>query len=50
MYQQNNCSNNGWDGTFNGAAQPLGTYVYNWQGVAFNGKIVSGKGTVILVR
>jgi len=50
VYQQNTCSNNGWDGTFGGAAQPMGTYVYNWQGVAFNGQTVSGKGTVVLVR
>jgi gliding motility-associated-like protein len=50
VYQQNNCNASGWDGIFNGAAQPLGTYVYNWQGIAYNGKPVSGKGTVILVR
>ncbi|MGG9960719.1 PKD domain-containing protein [Ferruginibacter sp. SUN106] len=50
VYHQNNCSNSGWDGTFNGTAQPQGAYVYNWQGIAFNGKAISGKGSVILIR
>ncbi len=50
VYQQNTCSNIGWDGTFKGAKQPGGAYVYHWQGVAFNGQTVSGNGSVILVR
>jgi len=50
VYQQNTCNNNGWDGNFGGKAQPGGAYVYNWQGVAFNGQTVSGNGMVVLVR
>ena len=50
VYQQNNCSAIGWDGTYGGKAQPAGAYVYNWQGVAFNGQTVSGQGTVVLIR
>jgi gliding motility-associated-like protein len=50
VYQQNTCFAVGWDGNFKGSAQPLGTYVYHWQGINFNGKKVSGKGALILVR
>ena len=50
VYQKSTCGNNGWDGSFKGKAQPGGAYVYNWQGVAFNGQTVSGQGTVVLVR
>ncbi len=50
VYQQNNCGNTGWDGSFGGKAQPGGAYIYNWQGIAFNGQTVSGSGSVILVR
>jgi gliding motility-associated-like protein len=50
VYQQNTCFAAGWDGNFKGSAQPLGTYVYHWQGINFNGKKVSGKGALILVR
>jgi len=50
VYQQNNCNNIGWDGTFSSKAQTAGAYVYYWQGVAFNGQTVSGNGTVLLVR
>jgi gliding motility-associated-like protein len=50
VFQQNTCNNIGWDGTYKGTKQPGGTYVYNWQGVAFKGQTVSGEGTVVLVR
>ena len=50
VYQQNNCTNIGWDGNFSGKAQPGGAYVYNWQSVALNGQAVSVSGTVVLVR
>ncbi len=42
--------NKGWDGSFNGTAQPSGTYVYQTQGVDYTGKIVFRKGTVVLIR
>ncbi len=40
----------GWDGTFNGAASPQGTYVWILKGVDRNNKPVEMKGSVILVR
>jgi gliding motility-associated-like protein len=50
VYQQSNCNNTGWDGTFKGTKQPGVAFVYTWQGVAFNGQTVGGQGTVLLVR
>jgi len=40
----------GWDGTFNGKMQDLGGYVWMVQGTDYTGKVVSKKGTVVLVR
>ncbi|MFN4007885.1 MAG: PKD domain-containing protein [Chitinophagaceae bacterium] len=40
----------GWDGNFNGIAQPSGTYVFMAQGVDFTGRIIQKKGTVVLIR
>ncbi len=42
--------NTGWDGKFNGTAQPAGTYVYVAQGSTYAGKTVFKKGTVVLIR
>ncbi len=39
-----------WDGTFNGLAQPSGTYVYQTEGKDFLGLTVYRKGTVVLIR
>ncbi len=50
VYEQTSCNSNGWNGFFNGLLQPTGSFVYTWQGVAFDGKIVSGKGSVVLIR
>jgi gliding motility-associated-like protein len=41
---------NGWDGTINGAAQDADAYVFVAQGIDYNGKTVTRKGTVVLVR
>ena len=40
----------GWDGNFNGVAQPAGTYVYITQGRNYKGKTISKKGTFVLIR
>jgi gliding motility-associated-like protein len=40
----------GWDGTYNGVAQPAGTYIYTVQGKNYLGKQLSAKGTVVLIR
>jgi gliding motility-associated-like protein len=51
VYQQQQCGTSvGWDGTVKGKKQNAGAYIYTWQGVDFNGRAVSGKGTVVLVR
>jgi gliding motility-associated-like protein len=45
-----NQENKGWDGTFNGVAQPPGTYVYQALGTDYLGNAVSRKGTIVLIR
>jgi gliding motility-associated-like protein len=40
----------GWDGSFLGKKQPLGTYVWMVKGVDRDGKTVEMKGTVMLVQ
>lgn len=40
----------GWDGKFNGKDQDMGTYVYMVQGVDYFGKVITKKGTVVLIR
>lgn len=50
VYEQRNCSSNGWDGRYKGILQNPGAYVYVWQGIDANGKILNGKGTVMLVK
>ncbi len=39
-----------WDGTFKGVQQPMGTYVWEAGGVAYDGTVVRKTGTVILIR
>jgi gliding motility-associated-like protein len=41
---------NGWDGTFNGKPLASGTYVWMVQGIDYQGKTISKKGTVTLIR
>lgn len=43
-------SQEGWDGTINGAAQQTGTYVWMAAGTDFNGKRIVKKGSVVLLR
>ncbi len=40
----------GWDGTFKGAQQPLGVYVYDVQAVTKTGKLFNKRGNVTLLR
>jgi len=42
--------NDGWDGKVLGGEQPSGTYVWMVQGVARDGKVITKKGTVTLIR
>ncbi|HMK25634.1 MAG TPA: T9SS type B sorting domain-containing protein, partial [Chitinophagaceae bacterium] len=42
--------NKGWDGKLQGVEQPTGTYVFMAQGVDKNGKLLTYKGTVTLIR
>jgi len=45
-----NNSSYGWDGTFNGTIQPVGTYVYMVNVECFTGETFMLKGTVELLR
>lgn len=40
----------GWDGVYNGAPQPTGTYVFVAEGADYKGKTVLRKGTAVLIR
>lgn len=40
----------GWDGLYNGSAQPSGTYIFTAQGIDYTGKIVDKRGTSVLIR
>ena len=49
MFETKNVSE-GWDGTYKGAPQPFGVYVYDLQAVTSTGKIISKHGNVTLLR
>jgi gliding motility-associated-like protein len=40
----------GWDGTYKGAIQPSGTYVWMIKGIDKDGKVIQKQGTVILIK
>jgi gliding motility-associated-like protein len=40
----------GWDGNFNGKPQASGGYVWMVEGMDYTGKIISKKGTMVLIR
>lgn len=40
----------GWDGNFNGKPQATGGYVWMVQGVDYTGRVISKKGTMVLIR
>lgn len=51
VYQNNNMlPGDGWDGTFKGKEQPMGTYVYAYHVTYVNGVIADEKGSATLVR
>ncbi len=49
VFETNNV-NDGWDGTYKGAPQPLGVYVYDVQAVTKTGKVFNKAGNVTLLR
>lgn len=40
----------GWDGIYNGTAQPANTYVFATEGIDYTGKTIFRKGTIVLIR
>lgn len=40
----------GWDGRIKGSAQPVSTFVWVAEGVAYTGKLIQRKGTVTLIK
>jgi gliding motility-associated-like protein len=40
----------GWDGNISGTPQPTGTYVYMVQAIDYTGRVVTKKGTLLLIR
>ena len=40
----------GWDGKLNDKQQASGTFVYTVQGVDYLGKIITKKGTIVLIK
>jgi gliding motility-associated-like protein len=40
----------GWDGKLNGIPQDTGTFVYTVQGIDYQNKVITKKGTVVLIR
>lgn len=40
----------GWDGNISGVPQPTGTYVYMVQATDYTGKVITKKGTLVLIR
>jgi len=49
LYRSSNIAN-GWDGTYKGAKEPVGVYVYYVQAIMIDGKQVNKKGTITLLR
>jgi gliding motility-associated-like protein len=49
LYSTSNL-NEGWDGRIGGVDQPTSTFVWMVQGVARDGKVITKKGTVTLIR
>lgn len=41
---------NGWDGTYKGNKQPVGSYIWIVEGIDINGNIIRRKGSTILIK
>lgn len=50
VYSTNSTTSRGWDGKVAGRDQDQGTYVWMVQGRDYTGKLVSKKGTMVLIR
>ena len=42
--------NKGWDGRWNNATQPAGTYIYTLEMMSLDGRTFTHKGTITLIR
>jgi hypothetical protein len=43
-------STTGWDGTYNGVKQPMGTYTWFAAGTDKNGNVVTANGQTLLIK
>ena len=50
MVFQSNSQEIGWDGTYKGVFQPMDVYAYTLEAEFFDGKKVSKKGDITLIR
>lgn len=42
--------NTGWDGRWGGVEQPAGTYVWMIEGLTKENRVITKKGTVVMIR
>jgi gliding motility-associated-like protein len=49
LYQTSN-ANEGWDGTYRGAKQPMESYVWIAEGIDIDNQIIKRTGTFLLIR
>jgi trimeric autotransporter adhesin len=50
IFQTDSATTKGWDGTFNGKAQPSGVYTYVVRVVYQNNKVETKSGAINLIR
>ena len=50
MVFSNTTLNDGWDGKLGDVEQPVGVYVWMIQGIAADNRVITKKGTVVLIR
>lgn len=49
LFETNNIDE-GWDGSYNGEPQPMGTYIYTVEAESYTGRKVSRQGNITLIR